>query len=136
MLSDNMADFTLFDKKNHPCNYYLGSFTIKPDGEVSLCPTLPISFGNIYNQSLCEIIQGKRFENFKEIKISHIKKCVQCKYLNLCGGGCRADALFLRGNICQEDPRSCLNMKYFEKFIIPVLPIKTQENIIKLFNTY
>ncbi len=133
MLNYKLDDFVLFNKNSHPCDYYLGSFTIKSSGDVGLCPTLPVSFGNIYKQSLCSLINKNEFQQFKKMTINNIQECTGCKYLKLCGTGCRADAIFSSGNIYGKDLKSCINLKYFEKYILPILPKQAQRNITKLF---
>lgn len=134
MLNYKLNDFVLFNENSHPCDYYLGSFTIKSNGDVGLCPTLPVSFGNIHKQNLCNLINKNKFQQFKKMKITDIKECMDCKYLKLCGTGCRADAIFSTGDIYNKDLKSCVNLKYFEKYILPVLPKQTRTNITKLFH--
>jgi len=133
MLEKDWANFFSFDLEAHPCGYYLGSFTIHCDGSVGLCPTLPIEFGNIREKPLCYVINDKPFQKFCKIRVRNIKGCLKCKYLPLCGTGCRADALFAGEGILGKDCKSCLSLKLFEKEVLPLLPRDTKERLEKLF---
>jgi uncharacterized protein len=44
--------------------------------------------GNIMDSQLAELIQGKRLEEFAQLKQATPDACRQCEYLPLCNGGC------------------------------------------------
>ncbi|MGQ9719884.1 MAG: radical SAM/SPASM domain-containing protein [Candidatus Jordarchaeum sp.] len=86
---------------------YIGNrMCIEPDGNVVLCPSLPHVMGNIRkicieeiwnkikNSKICDMIQQRKIAG----------KCSNCSLIKICGGGCRADAYGLTGNILSEDP--------------------------------
>nr|MDO8082207.1 radical SAM protein [Candidatus Freyarchaeota archaeon] len=86
---------------------YIGSrMSIEPDGNVVLCPSLPHVMGNIRETSVNEVwnrIRNSKVCNMiRERKITG--KCGNCPYIKICGGGCRADAYGLTGDILSEDP--------------------------------
>jgi radical SAM protein with 4Fe4S-binding SPASM domain len=86
---------------------YIGSrVSIEPDGNVVLCPSLPYVMGNIRENSINEvwnrIKESKLCNMIRERKITG--KCGDCSYIKICGGGCRADAYGLTGNMLSEDP--------------------------------
>lgn len=85
---------------------WVGSFyAINPAGEVAPCPLLfdHISAGNVYQQSLKDIL----FESDLMKKIVNRTllggKCGSCKYNWTCGG-CRVMAYYYTGDVFGEDP--------------------------------
>ena len=82
------------------CDAGVGNFCIRPDGSVSPCSLLYVSAGNIFKQSLNEIINSEVFKNLLERKVTG--KCGTCKYKVVCGG-CRAAAYQLNGDYLSED---------------------------------
>jgi len=131
-LCDN--NFQLYTINDHPCQYAIDSFTVQTSGAVSFCPSLPIVFGNLNNSTLKDILKSEQYLKFKALTVNMIDKCNQCRYLQLCGGGCRADALALNKNINSLDPLSCRHMIVFEKYILNVLPDYIQTKIKSLIN--
>ncbi len=86
---------------------YIGNrMCIEPDGNVVLCPSLPHVMGNVRENSINEIWNkiknSKICDMIRERRIAG--KCGNCSYLKVCGGGCRADAYGLTGDILSEDP--------------------------------
>ena len=126
------ADLMDFSPSTHPCEYNLGSCSIRANGDVTLpCPSLFKIFGNVRKVPLRQIIASKSALQFEKIKISDLSKCPTCRYVRLCGGGCRADAYLAYGDLKREDPVSCETMPLFEKLILPVLPVNVRQNILK-----
>ncbi|MCK4664028.1 MAG: SPASM domain-containing protein [Bacteroidales bacterium] len=90
------------------------SFTIDPSGKIYKCSAMvgreEYSVGNV----------NKDWENssFNSVNVSFMtsdawKNCLNCKFLPLCGGGCRLGALMQKGNL---DDISC-EKEYFEKVL-------------------
>jgi radical SAM protein with 4Fe4S-binding SPASM domain len=111
----------------HPCDYAIGSMTVRPNGDVSFCPSLEPAFGNVRQESLNSVLNGKEYQDFSKLQVKDIKGCQECKYLLVCGTGCRADALSLGEGIIGKDPSACVHFKYFEEHILPILPAHIQE---------
>lgn len=89
-------------------------FCIEPNGNVIICPSLRISLGNfrglrsiwrdvMFTSELCKKIRERQFGG----------RCSGCRKLEVCGGGCRADAYILKGNALAEDPCCYGRSKYF-----------------------
>lgn len=79
---------------------------ILPDGIVCPCPILSshdVQVGNLRNQSLKEIWNGKELEEFRKLSKSEDEKCSKCEYFYTCGGGCKANALPYGGNLTTRD---------------------------------
>jgi AdoMet-dependent heme synthase len=80
--------------------HYMG---IRPNGDVTPCPYLPLFGGNLQTQSLTEIWQSS--DLFVEIRSrSRLGgRCGDCE-LNAACGGCRARAFGMTGELMAEDP--------------------------------
>ncbi|RLF81730.1 hypothetical protein DRN38_00640 [Thermococci archaeon] len=119
-----------FDLESHPCSY-LPSVTIRTDGSVTLCPSLPFSIGNIRERPLRDILESPDpgSERVLRIRIRDIKKCSNCRYVKICGAGCRANAFLETGKLIEVDSITCKMMEFFESEILPHLPRKSRELI-------
>lgn len=102
------------------CSAYGGQIVIQPDGMVSNCPAS--SKYNIKHIDKCG-------ENFRIWNISSIRKwherlplynskCLNCKAISICGGGCPWDVEEVKGNIFQRDESTCIFSRKFFKFLI------------------
>jgi radical SAM protein with 4Fe4S-binding SPASM domain len=80
--------------------HYLG---IRPNGDVTPCPYLPLFAGNLGTNGLREIWDGS--ELFTRIRQrEHLGgRCGPCELKSLCGG-CRARAYGMTGDVMAEDP--------------------------------
>ena len=76
---------------------------ITPDGEVTPCPYMDLSAGNVRDSSFTEIWQGSElFLGLRDLERLE-GRCGSCEFNELCGGcRCRAYAAF--ENPLQEDP--------------------------------
>lgn len=107
----------LFDKEINPrlfsgigfrgyslCKCIQDMGSILPDGRVRACGYFPQDFGNIR-----EKIFSKIWSDHNKIKASLIVKrldnvCMECPYIAICGGGCRASAYITTGSLTGPDP--------------------------------
>jgi radical SAM protein with 4Fe4S-binding SPASM domain len=80
--------------------HYLG---IRPNGDVTPCPYLPLFAGNLSSNSLREIWDTS--DLFTKIRQrDHLGgRCAPCELKALCGG-CRARAYGMTGDVMAEDP--------------------------------
>lgn len=81
---------------------------IKTNGDVWPCFALPIKLGNIYKQSLKEILNNPVAKSL--IHQDFQGKCQTCGLKQICGG-CRAWAFYKTGNFLATDPL-CLKKNY------------------------
>ena len=75
---------------------------VDPEGNVSPCPYMSLSVGNIKEQSLTSIWEGSPVLNQLRQGAYH-GRCGACEYREFCGG-CRARALADSGDLLGEDP--------------------------------
>lgn len=80
--------------------HYMG---IRPNGDMTPCPYLPVFGGNLRQQSFREIWQES--EVFKRIREKSLlqDRCGTCEFGNHCGG-CRARAFGVTGDYMGQDP--------------------------------
>lgn len=119
------SNLTEFDINIHPCSYRSGSFPLRPNGDMVFCPSFDLPMSNFVKEgSLKKAIKKKYQHEFYKLKIDDVIGCRNCKYLKLCGTGCRVDAYYYKGNYKEIDPIACSLMPLVEKEIIPILPKK------------
>lgn len=76
---------------------------IDPKGELTPCPYLPVSGGNLLSAGFEEIwLDSEPFRRLRD-RDGLQGRCGACEYRNLCGG-CRARALAGGGGLMDEDP--------------------------------
>jgi radical SAM protein with 4Fe4S-binding SPASM domain len=80
--------------------HYLG---IRPNGDVTPCPYLPLFGGNLRAQSLTEIWQSSDLFVTIRGRSRLGGRCGDCELNSACGG-CRARAFGMTGDVMAEDP--------------------------------
>ncbi len=86
-----------------PCGIYYCRIT--PEGDLTPCPYMPVSVGNLKTESFATLWnQSKVFHELRDRKLLE-GKCGACEFRDVCGG-CRARAYALTDNYLAEDP-SC-----------------------------
>jgi len=112
----------LYPPNVHPCIYEQVT-VIRPDGTITRCPSHNKILADIKEHlSLKEAIDTSNSDGFYKIKISQIKHCQNCRFINFCGAGCRANAKYLLGSDLKNDPIACNLVTIAEKFIWKLLP--------------
>ncbi len=91
---------------------------IDPQGEVTPCPYMTLSAGNIRQKSFWEIWDNATLFNSLRNPDFLLGRCGKCEYKLLCGG-CRARSLVQSGNVMEEDP-NCL-YKPYDGEVIPIM---------------
>lgn len=96
--------------EDHPCSYLAGVVTITADGHVFTCPPGADSgesvfvLGHLIKKSLKEIVESDAYERFWNLRISELSACNRCSLVEICGGGCRANAVLHGQTIKGCDP--------------------------------
>lgn len=128
MVTDKLFKFNV---DIHPCSYSRWrTLCVKPNGDIVFCPSLLMPLANVMTKKGVDVgsaIKKARKNKFFGIKVRNIKDCVSCRYLNICGSGCRADALYWSKDMKKPDPVACKYMKLMESEIMPILPKKERE---------
>lgn len=111
------------------CPYYGGdniecAVRISPDANVFPCQLFTdkiFSIGNIRNNNLLEIINGKKMSDFKtllSLRKTFIPECSECAYQAMCATGCPAEAYNNNHKIFSNCGKCDRNKSIFNKFII------------------
>jgi radical SAM protein with 4Fe4S-binding SPASM domain len=75
---------------------------ITPDGDVTPCPYMPVSAGNLREVGFAELWErGRVFTDLREPKLGG--RCGACEFQVICGG-CRCRAYATHGDYLAEDP--------------------------------
>lgn len=86
-----------------PCGIYY--CRISPEGELTPCPYLPVSVGNLKDESFVKLWnESETFHNLRNRDMLQ-GKCGACEFREVCGG-CRARAYATNGNYLAAD-ESC-----------------------------
>jgi uncharacterized protein len=96
-LVDNIIDgkMSLSCVDSGDCTYH--HMNLAPDGETSQCGRSAdwnlLQYGNIQDRSLSEILHDKQRDELKRrVEILRDSACRDCRFWNLCHGGCPLDA--------------------------------------------
>jgi len=136
MYKSQIADMPYgeFDLEIHPCSYD-DVICIKPNGDITVCAAYNLVMGNVREfETLEDAIRKAKSHAFYAIKIKDINQCFDCRYLKLCGAGCRADAFYLKGSDTLPDPVCCSLWPLVETEIFPILPDNEKQSMVKLVN--
>ena len=80
--------------------HYLG---IRPNGDMSPCPYLPVYGGNLRDTSFSDIWSSSEIFTTIRARSELGGRCGPCEFSNVCGG-CRARAYGASGDVMAEDP--------------------------------
>ena len=106
-----------------PCEYQ-GSLTVRPNGDVSFCPSMDKTYGNIFESSVEDIANSDEWKAFANIKVRDLpSKCTECSYMEYCGGGCRADAYYSTSDVLGVSDFTCELVKFSVDYVLPKLGI-------------
>lgn len=77
------------DMNNNGCGAAENTFCITPEGDFIPCCSFHMSFGNLKNKSLKEILQSSLLEKWRNLSLAQYEECgchPYCDYCNLCPG--------------------------------------------------
>ena len=83
-----------------------GFLFISHTGEIYPSGYLPVSAGNVRNDSIVDVYRNSRLFRILREPTARNGKCGYCEYHKICGGS-RARAWALTGNYLEADPRCC-----------------------------
>jgi radical SAM protein with 4Fe4S-binding SPASM domain len=100
------------------CGLGTATISIDSDGSVYPCHWLHLPeyrAGNIRTSSFREIyFNSEVLRKLRELRVDKLETCSNCPWRYICGGGCRALALFATGRIDGPDPYCKFYKYYFE----------------------
>ena len=72
------------------------------------------AMGNAFSDAIEEAMQGDVVRRFRELDASLFEDCSDCRYVRICGGGCRARSLFASGNVESKDSYCAMIQEFYD----------------------
>lgn len=98
------------------CGAGVTTLSVGANGNVYPCHMLhhkDYVFGNAYRDSVQTIVTSKPAALFRAINTKQFPSCRNCEHSYLCGGGCRARALYANNSLISKDPYCPLFKAYY-----------------------
>lgn len=99
------------------CGAGCESLSIGADGTIYPCHMLhrgEYAMGNAFSDAIEEAMQGDVARRFRELDASLFEDCSDCRYVRICGGGCRARSLFASGNVESQDSYCAMIQEFYD----------------------
>jgi len=129
-----LEPYANFDFSAHPCAYHFDFLCINANGDLVFCIALNLPHASVKNQSIVKAFETSVWlKDFQALNIGMLP-CGNCRYLKICGGGCRADSLRWLGELKTLDPNACCVMRKIEEIIIPLLDEKAKKVYLQLID--
>ncbi|MCL6451762.1 MAG: radical SAM protein [Acetobacteraceae bacterium] len=126
------ASNSLYGPDSHPCQHEAIT-AVRPSGDITRCPSHPAVLANLGQAgSLRRALEQGRRHAFSRLRLAQCQDCAPCRYLRLCGAGCRASALYLTGSDLAPDPVACASLRLAEAHVWPLLPQRKREAYLSL----
>lgn len=126
---NSIKDFKI-DLNRNPCLDCYGRgeiLTVNVGGEVQMCTVcreISVPIEDSLVDAVWELLNKKQFSDYS---YRDWEDCLKCKYLNICGCGCPSLSMTYGGRWNNRDILQCEIMEKWEKYIIPVLPVKIKD---------
>jgi radical SAM protein with 4Fe4S-binding SPASM domain len=115
-------EISVFTPASCCCEYKREALAVKPNGDIVACTAFTnLVIGDIKERMVKEIWNSPEMQKVKQIKVFEIEYCKDCKYLYLCGTGCRRMALADKGIITAKDESMCEIYAFFHNRIMSLL---------------
>ena len=101
------------------CGAGCKTLSVDADGSVYPCHMLHVGqyrMGNAITGTVEEALQSDVAALFAALDASDFDGCVGCRYLPLCGGGCRARSFFFTGDVRAKDPYCAMTTGFYDAF--------------------
>jgi radical SAM protein with 4Fe4S-binding SPASM domain len=120
----------------HPCEYKRELLSMKANGDVIFCPSMDFAMSNFVKAGykLERVFKQEAEHSFYKIRVKHLTECTDCRYLKICGGGCRCNPLYEFKDMTRRDTSACYTFPFWEKQILPVLKPTHRRFFQKLLN--
>jgi radical SAM protein with 4Fe4S-binding SPASM domain len=127
----------IWNNKSHPCEYKRELISMKPNGNIIFCPSLVFPMANFRNQgyNLANVFKTEAQHTFYKLKLADIKDCANCRYLKICGSGCRCNSICDFNSWKRKDQSACYTFPFWEQHILPILKPAHKAFFTKLLNT-
>lgn len=117
----------VWDADTHPCEYKRQLLSMKPNGDIIFCPSLTFAMSNYRRAgSITNVFAEEARHPFYDVRVGDLHECAGCRYLKICGGGCRANAIYDFDDWNRRDAAACYTFPFWEQEILPVLKVSHQ----------
>lgn len=112
---DAPVGMNLTVKKN--CGAGFRTLSVAADGTVYPCHMLQrreFAMGNAFTGTVTEALASDVSRMFRDLDVSTYEDCGECRYMRICGGGCRARSLFESGNLASKDSYCLMTQTFYD----------------------
>ena len=99
------------------CGAGCKSLSVDADGTVYPCHMLhrpELAMGNAFAGSVLDALQTDVSRMFQALDAARFEDCGTCRYLRICGGGCRARSLFESGTLEAKDSYCLMTQEFYD----------------------
>ena len=101
----------------HNCGAGCKSLSVDADGTIYPCHMLhrpELAMGNAFTDAVLDALQTDVSRTFQTLDAEKFEDCGTCRYLRICGGGCRARSLFESGNLESKDSYCLMTQEFYD----------------------
>lgn len=105
----------LMVKRN--CGAGFKALSIAADGTIYPCHMLhreQLAMGNAFTGLVSDALASDVSRMFRNLNAENFEDCGACRYLRICGGGCRARSLFASGNLESKDSYCLMTQTFYD----------------------
>ena len=99
------------------CGVGFKSLSIDADGTIYPCHMLhrpELAMGNAFTDSVRDALSTDVSRMFQSFDAADFEDCGTCRYLRICGGGCRARSLFESGSLKSKDSYCRMTQEFYD----------------------
>ena len=99
------------------CGAGCKSLSVDADGTIYPCHMLQrpeLARGNAFEGPVLDALQTDVSRMFQALDAARFEDCGTCRYLRICGGGCRARSLFESGNLESKDSYCLMTQEFYD----------------------
>ncbi|MEA5020174.1 MAG: SPASM domain-containing protein [Gordonibacter sp.] len=100
------------------CGAGFKAVSVGADGTLYPCHMLhrpELAMGNIFTSTLSEALTSEISARFRAMSVDKFDGCSECRYMRICGGGCRARSLFGSGSLESKDSYCAMTMEFYDQ---------------------
>ena len=99
------------------CGAGFKTLSVAAEGTVYPCHMLhrsEFAMGNAFSGSVSDALRSDVSLMFRGLDAERYQDCAACRYLRICGGGCRARSLFESGNLESKDSYCLMTQTFYD----------------------